>query len=98
MAVPTLLTTMSNRPNSSLATCASAAVVARITEVGHHGTCPPTELLGRVDDLREFRPGPGRDQNVRPGLGQRERRPGTDPTTGPGDHGHPAVDPEPIED
>ena len=59
---------------------------------------PPTELLGRVDDLREFRLGPGRDQNVRPGLGQRERRPGADPTTGPGDHGHPAVDPEPVED
>ena len=98
IAPPTLLTTMSSRPNASTAAPANPGGGVQVAQVGgnHHGAAP-----GRLHLVRD----PGQlvrasraDHHVRSGLRQGDRGGRAEPPAGTGDHGHPAGDTEEVQD
>ncbi len=97
MVPPTLLTTMSSRPNSSYAACAKAADPVEVREVGLDHERPPTGGLDPLRDLCELRGVPRGDDHVGARLGERHRRAGADASAGAGDDGNLAVDLEPVQ-
>ena len=95
---PALLTSTSRRPNLSTADRHQPRPVLLDEDVGDHGQPAPSGLLDPRDDLVEVGPGARPDDDVRAGLGERDRDAAADPLPAAGDDGDLPVEPEPVED
>ena len=97
MEPPTLLTTMSSRPNSSTAVSTRPATASRSERSAGTTTARAATLLHLRGDVVELVGGAGGDHDVGAGLGQGERRGGPDAAPGGGDDGDTVVETEAVE-
>ena len=94
---PTLLTTMSRRPKVVLRRGGERADLVGLVEVGDDDVRLAAGRLDPRRGLAQLLLGARGDDDVGPGLGQRERGRGADAPPGAGDDGDLAVDPEPVQ-
>ena len=98
MAPPALLTSDVDPPELLGRRLHQALELIELGHVGGHDERPAAQGPDPCRHLVEVRLGPRRQDDVGPGLGQPDGDPPPDAEPGAGDDGHPAVEPETIED